>query len=665
MRIGLFLKYLDEEYQSSVYAGVREAARRLGIQLVCVQGETFEHCRDPGATLFPALAFLRLDGILLLSSIIVDQANPPPSPPAGLEGRRIVSIGAELFGWPSVLVDAAEAFDSLLDHLIEDHGYRSFLYLGGPATNADSREREFSVLARIDRERARGLPCSVTVMRGDLFSESAGVRMAREYLAGHASRDVDAIVAGSDDIALGARKFLRAAREPLWADCPITGFDDIPHARFARPGLTTVRQPLAELGAASVGALARMSRGEAVPRRTLIPAAFVRRASCGCPDAVDPAPARPGNDALQEQFLRDAGYLAQSLMAATDRGGIVGPLEEFLSSVEVPRIFLIAFPRPLATMPDEATLLHARGECPSRAGDRVALAPFFESVLPSLNSGFAGVLIHLRAAEGEIGLLYYEAEDDVHPFMSLCASFLSAALARLNLLEDERTRALELEREVLRISDLERLRFSVDLHDDICQSLAAMMMVAESLGGDDPRARMLAAMAADTLERTRRYARDSFPVDIDAVSLADSLRALVEAMDGQGGCSFRFVMTGDGPEPFSRAERVNLYRIAQEALQNVSRHSRAREAVVSLSLADAESVLRVGDDGQGDPAIDSRAERNAGPRPDRSRGRRPRGIGLKSMEYRSRQIGASFAVSSSAGGGTSVEVRVPRGRIVK
>jgi signal transduction histidine kinase len=50
--------------------------------------------------------------------------------------------------------------------------------------------------------------------------------------------------------------------------------------------------------------------------------------------------------------------------------------------------------------------------------------------------------------------------------MSLCASFLSAALARLNLLEDERTRALELEREVLRISDLERLRFSVDLHDD-------------------------------------------------------------------------------------------------------------------------------------------------------------------------------------------------------
>jgi DNA-binding LacI/PurR family transcriptional regulator len=81
MRIGLFLKYLDEEYQSSVYAGVREAARRLGIQLVCVQGETFEHCRDPGATLFPALAFLRLDGILLLSSIIVDQANPPPPRP--------------------------------------------------------------------------------------------------------------------------------------------------------------------------------------------------------------------------------------------------------------------------------------------------------------------------------------------------------------------------------------------------------------------------------------------------------------------------------------------------------------------------------------------------------------------------------------------------------
>lgn len=662
MRIGLFLKYLDEEYQSSVYAGVREAARRLGFQLVCVQGETFEHCRDPGATLFPALAFLPLDGILLLSSIIADQANPPPSPPAGLEGRMIVSIGAELLGWPSVLVDAAEALGGLLDHLIEDHGYRSFLYLGGPATNADSREREGAVLARMERERARGRPCSVTVMRGDLFSELAGVRMARDYLAGHASRDVDAIVAGSDDIALGARKFLRAAREPLWADCPITGFDDIPHARSARPGLTTVRQPLAELGAASVGALARMARGEAVPRRTLIPASFVRRASCGCQVADGPAPARPESDALREQFLRDAGYLAQSLMAATDRGGIVGPLEEFLSSVEVPRLFLLSFSRPLPSMPAEATLLHARGECPARVGDRVSLSPFFSSVLPPGSSGSEGVLIHLRAAEGEIGLLYYEAEGEVHPLMSLCSSFLSAALARLRLLEDERTRALELEREVLRISDLERLRFSVDLHDDICQSLAAMMMVAESLGGDDPRARMLAAMAADTLERTRRYARDSFPVDIDAVSLADSLRALAEAMDGQGGCSFRFEVSGSGAEPFSRAERVNLYRIAQEALQNVARHSRAREAVVSLSLGGAESVLRVADDGKGDPAIDSRAEGDLGSRPS-SRGRRPRGIGLKSMEYRSRQIGAFFSVSSSAVGGTSVEVRVPRGRV--
>jgi LacI family transcriptional regulator len=91
------------------------------------------------------------------------------------------------------------------------------------------------------------------------------------------------LVCANDEIALGA---LRATREH-GLDVPrqvaITGWDDIPVAGLVSPALTTVRQPMRELGSTAAVLLAeRIADGEREPRHVLLPTSLVLRASCGC-----------------------------------------------------------------------------------------------------------------------------------------------------------------------------------------------------------------------------------------------------------------------------------------------------------------------------------------------------------------------------------------------
>jgi DNA-binding LacI/PurR family transcriptional regulator len=125
---------------------------------------------------------------------------------------------------------------------------------------------------------ARGLPGSRLVHCG--FDEDAGRAAAGPVLAG--SGRPDALVCANDEVALGA---LLAAEEQGIAvpgDLAVTGWDDIMAARYARPALTTVRQPMRQLGAHAARALdERITGARTEPRHELLPTEFVARASCG------------------------------------------------------------------------------------------------------------------------------------------------------------------------------------------------------------------------------------------------------------------------------------------------------------------------------------------------------------------------------------------------
>ena len=194
--------------------------------------------------------------------------------------------------------------------------------------------------------------------------------------------------------------------------------------------------------------------------------------------------------------------------------------------------------------------------------------------------------------------------------------------------------------------------FSRELHDEFGQLLTAIGMllgrVKRKLPPDSPLVADLEevrGIVQETLERIRTESRMLHPVILDDFGLENAIKWYVEQFGRQHGVAARFVK--EGPIGVVSPEAaIHIYRIVQEALTNVSRHSGSREASVRLRQAEDRIELEIEDRGRGLPP---EAERREG----------WQGIGLVSMRERAELMGGEFALVPAAGGGTIVRVGVP------
>jgi LacI family transcriptional regulator len=176
-------------------------------------------------------------------------------------------------------------------HLIEVHGHTNLTFLAGPPDSPDSGER-FEGFCQALRQACLPVPGEPVASGG--FTEAGGRAAIAALLAvgrvpaagrrGPVSGGAPwAIVCGNDEMAIGALAALRARRMRVPADVAVTGFDDIAAAHHVRPGLTTVRQPMRDLGEQSIRLLLDRIADPAAPRRSVIlPTTTVVRRSCGC-----------------------------------------------------------------------------------------------------------------------------------------------------------------------------------------------------------------------------------------------------------------------------------------------------------------------------------------------------------------------------------------------
>jgi len=181
-------------------------------------------------------------------------------------------------GLDFVGVDNRGGAREITAHLILQHGYADVAFLGGPPESPDSQER-FAGFRQAMREaglRAGGKPAAIGG-----FTEAGGQQAVQAMVA--AGRTPRAIVCGNDEMAIGALIALRAARLRVPADVAVTGFDDIAATRHVRPALSTVRQPMRELGERSVRVLLdRIADHTRPPASVILPTELVIRGSCGC-----------------------------------------------------------------------------------------------------------------------------------------------------------------------------------------------------------------------------------------------------------------------------------------------------------------------------------------------------------------------------------------------
>jgi signal transduction histidine kinase/DNA-binding LacI/PurR family transcriptional regulator len=701
MRIGLFLKNLDEEYQISIYKGVRAEADSLDMDLVCVQGELLQHYLSSAAEPFPSREFIAADGILFLSSVILNPAELEFAPDLKTLFKNIpfVSIGTRLFDYPSILTKSRKSMGLLMEHLVFFHGYRKLLYIGGPVNHQDNiiREEVFRDFIETQKDRFPGL--EGTIINGE-FLEMSGMVIARDYISAHSDNPPDVIIAANDNTAIGIQGMLQSQTDPRWHDCPVTGFDDIDQARLEVPALTTVHQPLDVLGKLAVQTLRDIILGKKVPPIINTDSELIIRNSCGCKasEGFGENPFVPDiklsslqyQSIKSEYHLRNISLLGRSLVTVNSNKETLPPIQFFLTNLGVKTFYLILYPKPILHIGDKGNLVYQRtigGDISYMEDPKpITLKIFFTDYINRDKRGpRTWCLYHLRSGSEHLGLIVYEASDTIHPQLCSAAIFMANTVKRLLIHDDEKERARNLEREVafrtrdlldtnkklqdeakrrieveaevLRISEMERLRFSMDLHDDICQRLAGISMFCKSLAGEDSPQSLpeLSKLIDETLRRTRRYAHDSFPMELDTLGLKNALDSLCRMFNTQTSC--RCIYTWSAPElsPLSPAQDINVYRIIQEALQNAAKHSKATRVTVDIRLESGILTVTIRDNGIGNSLLE-------GENPVLDGNRRREGLGLRSMRYRAHQLGAEYLFKSSKGGGTLVEVRIPLGQ---
>jgi LacI family transcriptional regulator len=180
----------------------------------------------------------------------------------------------------SVRGDSETGMRDLMRHLTRDHGYATLGYLAGVADSPDNVTRRAVVTA--EAQAAGAELAAGPQWQGSYYADGGASVIDALTSAGRPLPR--AIVCANDLAALGALHALARHGVEVPESVAVTGFDDIPVARRLRPGLTTVRQPIQELGGTAFELLESLVRNrQPEPRDVVLPTQLIRRESCGCP----------------------------------------------------------------------------------------------------------------------------------------------------------------------------------------------------------------------------------------------------------------------------------------------------------------------------------------------------------------------------------------------
>ncbi|MGH8260070.1 MAG: ATP-binding protein, partial [Steroidobacteraceae bacterium] len=222
------------------------------------------------------------------------------------------------------------------------------------------------------------------------------------------------------------------------------------------------------------------------------------------------------------------------------------------------------------------------------------------------------------------------------------------------------TERKRLEREIIEIANREQQRIGSDLHDGLGQDLTGIALMLRGIGAQLRKEGSAACVDIEdvislvnaAIESTRTLARGLSPVSAERDGLAAALQSLAARATERYAIPVTFEARVTQPLPSDEAAATHVYRIAQEALTNAMRHSRAKEVHIALTASDGELQLEVADDGVGfasaglDPAASASSN----------------GLGLKIMRYRAQMLGGNLAFVRGTRGGATVRCSCPLGQ---
>ena len=284
--------------------------------------------------------------------------------------------------------------------------------------------------------------------------------------------------------------------------------------------------------------------------------------------------------------------------------------------------------------------------------DRKILAESFER---AVSGNVSGARVAARSQAGEAVVIEWKLEacvDSQGRIHEVIATGEDTVIDGLQEADTEWHAAEQrcLEREILEISERERRRMGLDLHDNLGQILAGVVYMIEAL---QQRAEAHTPIQVSDLERIMERIREArslacsqarglFPVTLEEKGLSCALHELTRNTGGLYGisCVFEENASVVVQDPFNA---IHLYRIAQEAMNNAVKHGKAEKIEVYLTASGSTGILSIRDNGLG-LAEDAHTRD---------------GMGLPIMKYRASMIGGTVELQRNPDGGTTVVCSFP------
>ncbi|MDC0335990.1 PAS domain S-box protein [Pseudodesulfovibrio sp.] len=352
----------------------------------------------------------------------------------------------------------------------------------------------------------------------------------------------------------------------------------------------------------------------------------------------------------------DVNRATLDLLRAKDRDDLLGNLDKVLTESS------------MAAFTEEMILL-ASGGCEycgeithrTLEGDIIWVVVHF-SVPLEYQECLSRVIVSLidvtprRRAEQELRLAHSEMESRVEKR----TAELSEANIRLTVEAEEREKAQEqiltLTQQLIRIQEDERQRIARDLHDNVAQDLSSIVLNMETLfdghSAIEPqvieRGKAITDIVRGAIASVRDIAYGLRPPALDQLGLGQALERQCEEASARTGVDIDFSAIGIENASLDFDAEINIYRMVQEAINNMGKHARASRANVRLIRSHPDLLIRIEDNGQGFE-VGKRMKEAA----------EEKRMGLRSMEERARLIGGSMEIQSLVGTGTRIIFKIP------
>ncbi|MGA3351008.1 MAG: sensor histidine kinase [Candidatus Sulfotelmatobacter sp.] len=295
---------------------------------------------------------------------------------------------------------------------------------------------------------------------------------------------------------------------------------------------------------------------------------------------------------------------------------------------------------------------------------RVQIQLSLQSRQASLSTTVARLLVQNSESEEQAAQRIIEIYDRVQRqvYVFLTATLAAVVLTGTSLIRWNRLlfarmaelseRRSELAQKLIATQESTLRYISRELHDEFGQILTAMGAMLGRAGNHAPEGSTLRAdlqevrqIAQETLDRVRSLSQALHPVMLDEAGLESTLDWYIPTVERQTGIAISYEKQG-APFAVDGSASVQIYRVLQEALNNVARHAGAKQAWVRLRFLPSELELQVEDHGKGFNGQPAK-----------------HGIGLVAMRERSELMGGTIAFSTPVSGGTLMRLSVPREKI--